>query len=250
MQAASASLVQYVGPTKLVAPSLTLFDALALAYLASAHCSTRAESRTATWRTARGPIAVAALELQRLGWTRSTLFEYADHDGTLYSLVDSSPITMRHPLHLATLHRLATQLTYALGPFCVIYEPDARLLLTRSLTPPQKGIVAGVFAGTVWPRDRPRNAGYDAECELRGPDLGHSDSLHHRPHPTAVAARALAACPDGTLDAARTADFSDPNCVFTLADASLTRRLGRARGALRKRFSCWPTTTALSAPLR
>ena len=130
----------------------------------------------------------------------------------------------------------------------MIYEPDARLLLTRSLTPPQKGIVAGVFAGTVWPRDRPRNAGYDAECELCAPDLGHSDSLHHRlwlcPHPTAVAARALAACPDGTLDAARTADFSDPNCVFTLADASLTRRLGRARGALRKRFSCWPTTTA------
>ena len=164
-------------------------DAISLPHIASAYYSTRAEARSATWRTARGPIAVAALELQRLGWPWPTPFEYADPDGTSYSLFDLSPCTIRHHMHLATLHGLARQLARAPGPSRVLYEPVDRLMHTRSLNPQQKWLIASVFAGAVAPHDRLRRAKYEApaECEPCGPELGHADSLHHRlwlcPHP-------------------------------------------------------------------
>ena len=64
---------------------------------ASAYYSTRAEARSATWRTARGPIAVAALELQRLGWTWHAPFQLADHDGTLRTVTLDAWEQRQHP---------------------------------------------------------------------------------------------------------------------------------------------------------
>ena len=68
-------------------------------------------------------------------------------------------------MHLATLHGLARQLARAPGPPRALYEPVARLMHTRSITPQQNGLIASVFAGAVWPRDRIRRAGYDAPAE-------------------------------------------------------------------------------------
>ena len=73
--------------------------------------------------------------------------------------------------------------------------------LLQHLNRRQKGIIATVFAGGVWPRDRLRSAGYEAppECELCGASQGLADSVHHRlwvrPHSIVIAARGLAKCP-------------------------------------------------------
>ena len=89
--------------------------------------------RSATWRNVRGPIGVAWLELQRLGWSWPTPFEYADPEGTRYSLFDFSPSTIRHHLHLATLHGLARQLARSPSPPRVLFEPVIRLMHSRTL---------------------------------------------------------------------------------------------------------------------
>ena len=91
-------------------------EALSIPFIAGAYYNTRANARTASWRAANGPIAVAWLELKRLGWPWPTPVEFPDADGNIYQLVQFSPNTMRHLLHRATLDGLARRLAKAESP--------------------------------------------------------------------------------------------------------------------------------------
>ena len=112
-------------------------------------------------------------------------------------------------MHLATLHSLARQLAQAPGPSGVLYEPVARLLNTRALTPLQKGLIASVFAGAVWPRDLRALRTRSRAPRLPPPSpLALPPPLRRRhPRPCWL--------PADTLAAALVADPSHPNCVFT-----------------------------------
>ena len=190
------------------------------AILANAYYATRADALSACWRTAKGPIAVAHLELRRIGWPRTTPFEFTDAEGNTYRLLHVSPNTIRHLLHRAALTHLAQQLARAPDQRRVLLGHVVKMLRSNTFSARQKGIIATVFAGGICARDCLRDAGYNAppECELCGPTHGHTDSVHHRIwvclHPDATAARDCASCAPALLRDARVSDPRDPHNVF------------------------------------
>ena len=195
-------------------------DVLSTPYLANAYYATRADALSACWRTAKGPIAVAHLELRRIGWPRTTPFEFTDAEGNTYRLLHVSPNTIRHLLHRAALTHLAQQLARAPDQRRVLLGHVVKMLRSNTFSARQKGIIATVFAGGICARDCLRDAGYNAppECELCGPTHGHTDSVHHRIwvclHPDATAARDCASCAPALLRDARVSDPRDPHNVF------------------------------------
>ena len=198
-------------------------DVLSIPYLVNAFHTRLPDALAATWRTAKGPIAIAHLELARVGWTWPSPFEFADAAGRSYHIFHASPKTIGHLLHRATLDSLAEKLARSTDTRRALYEPVCRMIRSGAFSPQQRGIIATVFAGAVWTRDRLRAAGYDAppECELCGPTHGLADSLHHRlwacPHPNAVAAIAHAQCPPAITRDALASDPTDALSVFTAA---------------------------------
>ena len=103
---------------------------------------------------------------------------------------------MRHLLHRATLNRLAQQLARSHDQRRVLFEPVVSVLRSSAFSARKKGMVATVFAGSLWTRDRIRSAGYDR-------------------HADAVAARERARCPPSLLRGALASDPRDLNIVYT-----------------------------------
>ena len=122
--------------------------------------------RTSSTPSAPFSPAPSTLPVARLGRTWPSPFEFADNDGSTYHIFHVSPQTIRHVLHRATLDRLAEKLANYPLSRRVIYEPVCKLLRSASLSPQQKGLVATVFVGGIWPRDRLRAADYDAPSRV------------------------------------------------------------------------------------
>ena len=74
----------------------------------------------------------------------------------------SPPNTIRHLLHRATLAHLAQQLARAPDQRRVLLDSVVKMLGSNAFSARPKGIIATVFAGGSWARDRLRDAGYDA----------------------------------------------------------------------------------------
>ena len=114
----------------------------------------RSHAVAASWRTARGPIAVAFLELGRIGWQWNQPFSFVRPDGASICLLSTSPQAVRHQLHQATLFGLARRLAGIEGSLDgdrrrVIYEPVCAFLRASAPTPRSKGVVRALFSATV-----------------------------------------------------------------------------------------------------
>ena len=68
--------------------------AMSLGEIASAWENAIKGADKASWRTAKGPIAVATLELKRIGWEWSGPLGLRGDDGIVHSLVEQSPVAI------------------------------------------------------------------------------------------------------------------------------------------------------------
>ena len=118
-------------------------QAVSIGQLASGWYAAAVTAKMATWRTARGPIAIANLELARIRWEWPAPFTLRTHEGKELCLLTTSPKAIREELHAATLDGLARSMlplnTVADGSGArVLYEPVMRKLASRRMSPQEK----------------------------------------------------------------------------------------------------------------
>ena len=83
---------------------------VSLGWLQRVWTHARKRARQATWKSARGPIATAHLELRRIRWEWKTPFEVTDDRGYALRLLDVSPLELKGALRLAWGRQLARDL--------------------------------------------------------------------------------------------------------------------------------------------
>jgi hypothetical protein len=177
----------------------------------------------AKWSKARGPIAGAALELQRLGWRFDGPFKVvSDLDDTIV-LTRHSPAEVTLALRAACKRQLERALAekWRAASDCghtkalrLAHEPICKLLRSSKVLPESKAVIKAVACNAIWTRQRLVTTGglaIDPSCQLCGGM--HPDTMWHRlwvcPHADVVelrntldlelVARAIRAGPDSLL---------------------------------------------------
>ena len=146
------------------------------------------------WRSTRGPMGAAWLELQRLGWTWSATMEFTDHRHRPIKLLSVAPARLAQMMEAARQEQLEEKLAETAGITTsdrVDPSPVLSFLRSKHNDARDKAFVASLFCGRGWTLEDLRQAGYptDGRCELCG---AAQDTLEHRvfeckaPKPTSI----------------------------------------------------------------
>ena len=135
---------------------------------------------SASWRNAKGPLALAWLSAQRIGWRWPSPWEFVDDLGRKWCITQHSPAMMRRALRSAWQRHLERKAARILGK-AFPGQPGQRITLehfkdwaSRRAKKDKVGpfIVKGVLLGTRWTAKRAADAGYDTSglCSCGAPD--------------------------------------------------------------------------------
>ena len=141
-----------------------------------------------TWRTAKGPIAIMALELLRVSWTMRHAFRLVPGEGEDVCLVTTPPADIARLLaaahHRALARTAAEKLAKAAGEEWdgidrVGFDVLRRLATTSCVKPLDKAVALTAVCGAVCTQTELRRRGVlvDERCKLC---MNAPDTLHHR----------------------------------------------------------------------
>ena len=133
----------------------------------------------AIWGEVRGPLGVAYLSLQRLGWTWVGPFEVATDVGSTIRLTQQSPREIGIHLREAYTRHLERKVGASLGVGRVYLGHVAHCLQHNLATPLGKGCLVAHVVGNLWTRKRLWDKGLvdSPLCELCGQE---DDTFPHR----------------------------------------------------------------------
>ena len=148
------------------------------------------------WGRARGPIAVARLEVLRIGWGWGPPFTLVTESGATLTLTTASPAAVRAAATEAVRRGLARALVRKVDPAApdaapVVNEVLQAATAPRGVRPRAKACMRALFCGGIWTQAERHAHGYAASSECV--HCGLPGSVHHRlgvcGHEAAVAAR-------------------------------------------------------------
>jgi hypothetical protein len=141
----------------------------------------RAAEQKTTWRSAAGPLRVAMLEMQRIGWAWPEPFMVLSDLGQVIALTSVSPKAFA----VAAAEGVRRQLARELAGRClsssgarVAYEPAIAVVKAKNMTARNKACARSLFCCAIWTGHERHKHGYarDDLCEL----CGGRDSVFHR----------------------------------------------------------------------
>jgi hypothetical protein len=114
-----------------------------------------------TWRTARGPMAIARLEAHRIGWSSDGPFKLKTSSGHILFMIEVSP-KMIQTLAVQS-HHLKLELKAAINlgattlvPYKIVLQPIMRIVQSKRMLPWQAGLVRAAVVGHLWTGSRQR----------------------------------------------------------------------------------------------
>ena len=195
--------------------------ALSLSQLAAAWRSA-CEGRIPTWRSARGPIGVAYLELRRIRWSWPAPFTVVTDGGDVVTLTAISPAAFKALAVQGVRRELGRRVvrSHVSG----VREGADRILATplrvagqgRLITARDRACMRALFCAGIWTESERYQRGYSQSASC--PRCGEPDSVFHR----------LWECCDAEVAAARgrvveerivarALEAGDKSCLFTKA---------------------------------
>ncbi len=145
------------------------------------------DTKRRKWKSSRGPISAAMLELDRVGWTYESPFVWRTDLGVQVILTNTPPSMLKDMLCQAVKRKAERSVArrwaqrdvqFLDGRVCVD-AAAAALARDKLLTPLQKGAYVSAMVGGVMTNDRAAKLGHDVSnaCPLCG-EAGHT--IHHR----------------------------------------------------------------------
>ena len=116
--------------------------------------------RCSSWRTVRGPLSAAALEVHRLGWAWVEPFKFVDQHGVAIDLVLTSPGRLRELIGQASSQALGAKLGGSVGVGPVDPSPVQAYLRSKHCDPRSAALIRSLFCCAWHSREDLRRMGY------------------------------------------------------------------------------------------